>query len=304
MEPVATLQRVLDIIDDRITDKITVRELAREAGFSVSYFCRLFLRATGMSAMTYVTRRKLQYALYDLCRGRKVIDIAMEYGYDTHAGFTKAFKKHFGYPPTLYCIRGTVTPPERINLSVTTNQSLGGILMNPQIMEKDPAVIVGFAGRYSIPGVKHTRDIPVFWETISMNYAQPLSRLHHHFAGSKHCEYSLCFDINLNKGEFTYMLGVGVDREEEHLKMAPDMLRKDLPGGLYAVFTTPMVPEEQYVQSIRDTWKYILDDWLPRSEYEFDESRSDYEYYDERDHEWLHDNEVQMDICIPIQKRR
>jgi len=32
--------------------------------------------------MSYVTWRRLQYALHDLSQGKKVIDVAMEYGFE------------------------------------------------------------------------------------------------------------------------------------------------------------------------------------------------------------------------------
>ena len=65
------------------------------------------------------------------------------------------------------------------------------------------------------------------------------------------------------------------------------------------VFTTPKVHEEQYVQSIHDTWKQILNGWLPESAYEFDSTRVAFEYYDERDHGTM----AQMDIYIPVKQR-
>lgn len=139
---------------------------------------------------------------------------------------------------------------------------------------------------------------------INMEYSKPLSRLHHTFTKSKHCEYSVCFDTDLETGEFTYLLGVGVDNDEDMRKIEQDMYKLEMPGGQYAVFTTPLVENSQYAQSIRDTWKSILVDWIPGSGYEFDEERYDFEYYDERDHPWEHDNKVQMDIYIPIRKRR
>jgi AraC-like DNA-binding protein len=41
---------------------------------------------TGYTLMVYVVKRKLQYALYELVNGNKIIQIAMDYGFDTHAG--------------------------------------------------------------------------------------------------------------------------------------------------------------------------------------------------------------------------
>ena len=136
-----------------------------------------------------------------------------------------------------------------------------------------------------------------------MNYAEPLTRLHNVFSKSRHCEYAVCFDIDPLTSEFTYLLGVGVDNPEDLSKIEPDMHAMRMPGGLYAKFPTPLVESSKYVQNIRETWKHVFDNWLPSSACEFDEKRYDFEYYDERDHAWISDGMVQMDIYIPIQKR-
>lgn len=304
MEHKESIQRTLDFIDERITDKITIRELAKMANFSVCYFCRIFSATIGMPVMLYVTRRKLQYALYDLCHGKKVIDVAMEYGFETHAGFTKAFKRCFGYPPSLCRLHTDICRPKKIELSQSPNNLTGGIVLHTQILEKSPFIIVGFINRYTLPNVKHTFDIPTFWETVNMEYSDKLSRLHQTFTKSRHNEYGVCFDADVETGEFTYLLGVGVDNNEDLKKIEGDMYKKEMPGGFYAVFTTPLVKEENYTQSVQETWHSILNEWLPNSNYEFDEERYDFEYYDERDHAWEHNGMAQMDICIPICKRK
>ena len=175
--------------------------------------------------------------------------------------------------------------------------------MYPEIIEIQPFTVVGFTGRHKAPDVRSTHDIPVYWETIDMDYQDPLKRLHDRFNKSGHTEYAVCFNIDPETGEFTYLLGVGVDNPEDLSKIESDMYRMELPGGLYAKFTTPLVEEPKYAQSIRDTWKTAFDDWLPVSGYEFDESRYDFEYYDERDHTYPGRNMQQMDIYIPIRKR-
>jgi AraC family transcriptional regulator len=90
MEYEAIVQSILDDIDNKITENIRVDELARAANYSVYHFCRVFMALTGTPVMNYVIRRKLEYALYDLSQGKRIIDVAMEYGFETHAGFTKA----------------------------------------------------------------------------------------------------------------------------------------------------------------------------------------------------------------------
>jgi AraC family transcriptional regulator len=304
VEDTNIIQKALDTIDNRVTETITPRGLAGEMGYSVIHFSRLFTGAAGITLAAYITRRKLQYALYDLSCGEKVIDIAVKYGFETHAGFTKAFKKHFGYPPSIYRIHAICSRPTRMELDELKNTETGGTMIKPDILELKPFTVVGFPQRYKAPNVKFTRDIPLYWETINLDYDEPLTRLHQVFHRSKHTEYTLCYDIDPVTNEFTYMLGVGVDTAEELNAVEPDMMVKKMPGGLYARFTTPRVEAAKSSQAVKDTWKSIFNDWLPASQYRFDEKRYDFEYYDLRDHAWENNGMTQMDIFIPIQKRQ
>jgi len=127
--------------------------------------------------MAYVTRRKLQYALFDLSCGEKIIDVALKYGFETHAGFTKAFKKCFGYPPSLYRIHAISSQPTRMELTELMSIILGGNIMYPEFVEMQPFTVVGFTSRHTMPDVRFTHDIPLYWETINMDYAEPLTRL-------------------------------------------------------------------------------------------------------------------------------
>jgi AraC family transcriptional regulator len=154
-----------------------------------------------------------------------------------------------------------------------------------------------------MPGVRSTYNIPLYWETINLDCAGPLTRLHHVFSKSKHSEVTACFDIDPLKSEFMYLLGVGVDNTADLAKIEPDMFLMKMAGGLYARFTTPLVEAAKHSQNVRDTWKNIFDNWLPASAYMFDEKRRDFEYYDLRDHAWENNGMEQMDIYIPIQKR-
>jgi AraC family transcriptional regulator len=304
MEENNLIQNVLDAIDNRITESITPRELARDFGYSTFHFSRLFSRVAKIPPMAYITRRKLQYALFDISCGEKIIDVALKYGFETHAGFTRAFKKCFGYPPSLYRIHAICRRPARMELDELKSIVSGGRLMNTEIVELKPFNVVGFTSRHKMPDVRFTHDVPLYWETSNMDTAAPLTRLHDVFSQSKHTEYCVCFDIDQATGEFTYLLGVGVDNPEELSRLEPDMYKMKMPGGLYARFTTPLVEDSKLHQTVSDLWKNVLDHWLPASVYKFDEKRYDFEYYDERDHPWETNGMVQMDIYLPLQKRR
>jgi AraC family transcriptional regulator len=80
------------------------------------------------------------------------------------------------------------------------------------------------------------------------------------------------------------------------------MTRIDIVGGLYAIFPTPPA-DDSYIKAAQDTWHEIFLNWLPQSEFEFDETRQDFEYHDYRDHGWYFGGKLQIDICIPIRQR-
>lgn len=298
MEYDAIVQMILDFIDNRITEDIRIEELAGTVNYSTSHFCRIFMAVTGTPVMNYVIRRKLTYAQYDLARGKRILDVAMAYGFQTHAGFTKAFKKFFGYLPLLHRLHVSASPPEKATVNCVKLKH-GGVNMQVQLKKIESFTIIGYTSRHRMPGVSNISDIPGFWEKTNMEYEAALSTLHHTYTKSHHCEVAVCFDIDENEECFTYMLGVGVDEADAGIVQRPGTFRYDIHSGLYAVFTTPKVHEEQYVQSIHDTWKQILNGWLPESAYEFDSTRVAFEYYDERDHGTM----AQMDIYIPVKQR-
>jgi len=319
MEYESIIQSVLDEIDNKITENIRAGEMARRANYSTYHFRRVFNELTGTPFMNYVTRRKLEYALYDLSQGKKIIDAAMDYGFETHAGFTKAFKKHFGYPPSLYRLHIVASPPAK---AVVRNAKIkhgrpgashpacphnqGGLIMQVEIKEIKPFSIVGYALRHRMLGVKSMAQLPPgFYDIVNKDYVAELMALYQVYTRFHHCEVMLCLDIDEVQGSFTYMMGVGVAEAEYAAPLRPGTYRHEIPGGLYAVFTTPLAGEDKQLTALQDTWKYILEEWLPGSDYEYDDTRTDYEYHDERAHDnWRDDGKCCTEIRIPICKRK
>ena len=137
------LQQVIDYIVEHIKEDISTDELASLAGYSSYHFSRIFHQVTGYTLMDYVLKRKLQFALYELLEGKKIIQIALEYGFETHAGFTKAFKKCFGSPPSLYKLHCPTSLPPSLNLLHLHEQKTGGVIMQPKIITMGAFEIAG-----------------------------------------------------------------------------------------------------------------------------------------------------------------
>lgn len=91
----------IEYIEKNIKDDLTAEIIADEVGYSLYHFSRIFKGAMGMPLMEYVKERRLICASKEIFEGKKIIDVAIAYGYQTHSGFTKAFKKKFDFPPML-----------------------------------------------------------------------------------------------------------------------------------------------------------------------------------------------------------
>lgn len=113
----ATIQRSLDYIEENLQAEITAAELAEQAGFSLFHYYRLFQSATGMPVMQYILRRRLLHGIYAIDRGSGKTDAALAYGFDTYAGFYRAFCREFGCPPSDFTKSCRVRRPYRIDLT-------------------------------------------------------------------------------------------------------------------------------------------------------------------------------------------
>ena len=102
----------LDYIEKNLKTTIVTDELAQMARYSVGHYCRLFSQAMGSSVVAYVLKRRLDHALDEISSGRKAIDVVLEYGFDTYAGFYKAFVKMYGCSPKKYLNIYKIKKPE------------------------------------------------------------------------------------------------------------------------------------------------------------------------------------------------
>ena len=110
------IQKSLDYIEDNLKSELSIAELADLAGYSLYHYERIFKRLVGISIARYIKRRRLLHAAFDIASGSKIIDAAYRYGFDTNAGFYKAFVREFGEAPTEYVLTHTVKRPYRIKL--------------------------------------------------------------------------------------------------------------------------------------------------------------------------------------------
>lgn len=89
----------IDYYFAQITD---VQQIAKEVGMSEYHFFRTFKAVYGIAPYQYLLHKRLEYAQKILKKGNfSVSEAAIETGFGDVYAFSKAFKKHFGYAPSI-----------------------------------------------------------------------------------------------------------------------------------------------------------------------------------------------------------
>jgi len=98
----AVYNQIIRYIDAHIKDEITIAELADLTGYSANHIYKIFKVFSPYPIMEHIRRKRVCFAANEMYTGRRLYDIALDYGYETPAGFYKAFKSIFGCSPSEY----------------------------------------------------------------------------------------------------------------------------------------------------------------------------------------------------------
>lgn len=289
------LQDTLEYIDAHLGETLDTELLASLAGFSPYHFSRVFHFGVGYTVMDYVRRRRLAFAASELSSGKKIIDIALEYGFESHSGFSKAFRRQYGCSPETYRVHAQSKRPELPSLTHMIQYVTGGIVMEPKFVTRPAIKVAGFSLKTTNKDGENNAAIPAFWLAY-LNDGR-CQKLHKEDFVKSHSEYGACFPENPQTGEFIYVIGV---EPKDGADVPPPYECYELPAATYAVFSSPPSDRANFSNSIQGTWSYIYNEWFPNSGYEYADGCVDFELYDER---CMGDTGCVCDICIPVTKK-
>ena len=111
-DTIRAVQRMQDYMETHIGEPITLADLARAAGYSQWHSARIFKSLVGKSPFEYLRALRLSRAAVQLrcaacnadadggrARTPRVMDVALDFVFDSHEGFTRAFSRQFGLSP-------------------------------------------------------------------------------------------------------------------------------------------------------------------------------------------------------------
>jgi AraC-like DNA-binding protein len=94
------VRRAKEVLQARLTDRLRLADISKDAGASPAYLTDLFTRTEGIPLHRYLTRLRLARALIELPHANDLTTLALDLGFSSHSHFTYAFRREFGHTPS------------------------------------------------------------------------------------------------------------------------------------------------------------------------------------------------------------
>lgn len=277
-----SIKKALNYIENNLQEDIDLSAIAKEAGYSLYHFHRIFKGIVGDSMKDYVRKRRFTEAAKELVYTNKsIVEIGIKYGYESREGFSRAFEKVYGRNPSevrrdnlLYFIREPINVDYMMfQLKLTTEG------LTPLYRNLSERYVVGKKWKVKADG-SNLQDIPLLWQ--KWNNEKESEKII-----NRKCADEIMGICLFSQGNvFDYMIGHEVNTMEY---VPENMVIYRLEPSLYAVFRVigPIT------ESVQKTWDYIYSVWLSESKYKH-RNIDDIEYY------YYTEGELVADLYIPI----
>ena len=103
MDQAGIIRDLLSWLESHLDQPLSLDNVAAKAGYSKWHLQRMFKDVTGHAIGAYIRARRLSKSAVALrLTSRPILDIALQYRFDSQQTFTRAFKKQFSITPALY----------------------------------------------------------------------------------------------------------------------------------------------------------------------------------------------------------
>jgi len=246
------MNAAMDYIEAHLAERIDMAAVAGRACCSEYHFTRYFSFVADLPLSEYIRGRRLTLAAAALRAGAKVIDAALQCGYESPEAFSRAFKLFHGVMPSAARDPGTALKscPKMV---FSPPVKSGG--MTVRVVEREAFTVFGVYTHVSTNMEKAFEQVPRFF---------------------RQCDEDLVPDeINALLGRFddNHTISALFDHTETTFKY---MLCNFLPPGLAVPekFTVLRVPAATWAVfdapdcDIQPMWRRVWAEWFPASGYE------------------------------------
>jgi len=263
------IEKAVDFIEENLMEKLTVEMIAEKAYFSKYHFIRVFTAMTGETVGNYLRKRRISRSSKQLINSNlPILDIALDYQFESQEAYTRSFKKIYNTSPGKYRKQNrNQIAYGRARLTIERlNHLKSNVTMKPKIIELEKKKLIGISVKTSLA----QNNIPQLWNTFMPRIDEIVNKID-----------SGCYEIHPFDSEFK-MENFTEDMEFEkwaavevdNFNNIPDGLKAlTIEGGKYAIFE-----HKGTMSNIQFSFDYVYGTWLPNSEYKLDQ-RADFEVY-------------------------
>lgn len=290
MDWLAGMNAVVRHIEENLTEEITLAALAKIVGVSSYEFSRIFSFMAGMSVSEYIRRRRLSQAVFDIQdKQSRIIDVAVKFGYESQATFSRAFKELHGTTPLSARKSGVgfkTYPPISFTLSIKGSTPLDfrmekqgeiqGFFIGLTMDEEEAGVtlptLFSDAKTASHFGLKNPTPRPEIPENEFETYiigSKEDPKLKIGWKGEQTVYHLTCaYDCTVTQGKLDVFFRIGEDDPIKHEKITDqngtpiDLLT--IPPSDWAVFSfnTPLTNT-----NVAEAYARILTEWFPTNQH-------------------------------------
>ncbi len=263
------IEKAVDFIEENLREKLTIEMIAEKAYFSKYHFIRVFTAMTGETVGNYLRKRRISRSSKQLINSNSpILDIALEYQFESQEAYNRSFKKIYNTSPGKYRkLNNNQIAYGRARLTTERlNHLKSNVTMKPEITELEKKRLIGISVKTSLA----QNNIPQLWNTFMPRIVEIANKI------DSGCYEIHPFDSELKMENFTEDMDFekGAAVEVDNLDNIPDGLKAiTIEGGKYAVFE-----HKGIMSNIQFSFDYAYGTWLPNTGYELDK-RADFEVY-------------------------
>lgn len=252
------VQRMQDYIRQHIRQPITLHMLAEAAGYSPWHSTRIFKESTGKSPFEYIRTERLSLAASRLRdEDIKIIDVAFDFVFQSHEGFTRAFTRQFGVTPQHY---NRNTPPPHLFMpgsireyyrrlqtgeDIMTGKSNANVVF-VQVIERPPRKLIIKRGIKAKQYYEYCEEVGCeIWDVLSQ------------IKEALYEPIGMWLPENLRKAG-TSKYAQGVEMPVNYAGAVPDGYDMiELPACKMMVFQGQAYEDEKFEQAIGELWEVM-----------------------------------------------
>jgi AraC family transcriptional regulator len=259
-EKINAVKRMQDFIEKHLAEPITLHGLAQAAGYSPWHSSRIFKELLGKTPFDYIRALRLSQAAARLRdKDARVVDVAFDFVFDSHEGFTRAFSRQFGMSPSRYSKN---TPEVRLFMPHRIRDAYIILQKGEFVMSEKTGTSTVFVQVVDRPA----RKFIVRWSKKATGYFEYCEEVPCEFwdvlTGVKDALYEpigAWIPENLRPSG-TGVYAQGVEMSADYSGEVPegcDII--DLPPCKMMVFQGPPFDDEKFGEAIGDLWAVMKD---------------------------------------------